>query len=409
MTTQAELAERAYAVTTTNYHPAPIVFERGDGMWLYDAAGKRYLDFAAGIAVSTLGHAHPALSVAIAEQARRVLHVSNLWINRPAVELMERLVARSFADRVYFANSGAEANEAALKLARRYHQAVRGDTKRHRFVCTTGSFHGRTWAAISATGQPKYHQGFAPLVPGFDHVPYGDAAAVEAAITDETAAVLVEPIQGEGGILVPPDGYLEALRAICDRHGVLLIFDEVQTGMGRTGAWFAHQHSTITPDIMSLAKGLGGGVPIGAMLCTDEVGQGFVPGVHASTYGGNPLVCAAALAVLETIEAEELLANVESTGALLGAGLDDLAGTIDGALEGRGVGLMRALAVDPDAIDRGAVKAACEARGLLVTLAGPDALRLTPPLIAGPAHVEEALEILRAALLEVTGQKESGA
>jgi len=404
MATQAELAERAYAVTTTNYRPAPIVFERGEGMWLYDAEGKRYLDFAAGIAVSALGHNHPALTTAIAEQARKLLHVSNLWINRPAVELMERLTAISFADRVYFANSGAEANEAALKIARRYHQAVRGDTRRHRFVCTTGSFHGRTWAAISATGQPKYHEGFGPLVPGFDHVPYGDVAAVEAAITDETAAVFVEPIQGEGGILVPADGYLEALRALCDRVGILLILDEVQTGVGRTGRWFAYQHSTVTPDIMTLAKGLGGGVPIGAMLCTEEVGRGFVPGVHASTYGGNPLVCAASLAVFRTLDEDRLLANAESTGELLGAGLDDLAGTVDGAVEGRGLGLMRALAVDPEAVDRRAVKAACEARGLLITLAGPDALRLTPPLIAGPAHVEQALEILREALLDVVGR-----
>ncbi len=404
MSSQADVVERAYAVTTTNYRPAPIVFERGEGMWLYDAEGRRYLDFAAGIAVSALGHNHPALTAAIAEQARALLHVSNLWINRPAVELMEALTARCFADRVFFSNSGAEAIEAALKLARRSMQAVRGED-RFRFVCAEGSFHGRTWAAISATGQPKYHAGFAPLVPGFDHVPFGDAAAVEAAITDETAGVLVEPIQGEGGILVPPEGYLEALRAICDRRGVLLILDEVQTGVARTGAWFAHQHTKATPDIMALAKGLGGGVPIGAMLCTEEVGRGFVPGVHASTFGGNPLVCRAALAVLRTIEEDGLVQSAEAVGELLGAGLDDLAGTVEGAVEGRGLGLMRALAVDPAVIDRGAVKAACEARGLLITLAGPDALRLTPPLIAGPAHVEQALDILRDALTSVGAEE----
>lgn len=400
MIDQTALADRAYAVMTTNYRPAPIVFERGDGMWLFDAEGKRYLDFAAGIAVSALGHDHPALVTAIAEQARALLHVSNLWLSRPAIELMEKLVERSFADRVFFSNSGAEAIEASLKIARRYMQAVLGED-RYEIIATHSSFHGRTWAAISATGQPKYHEGFAPLVPGFVHVPYGDAEAVEAAITDKTCAVLVEPIQGEGGVIVPPDGYLEALRALCDNYGVLLIFDEVQTGVGRTGAWFAHQHTAITPDIMALAKGLGGGVPIGAMLCTEEVGKGFVPGVHASTFGGNPLVCSAALAVLATIEDEGLLENAAEVGDLLGAGLDDLASTVPGVVAGRGMGLLRALAVDPAIIDRAVVKAACERRGLLVTLAGADAIRLTPPLIAGPAHVEEALDILTAALADV--------
>lgn len=400
MTRQTDIAERAYRVISTNYRPTRLVFERGEGMWLYDVDGKRYLDFAAGIAVSALGHAHPALTKAIAEQAGRLLHVSNLWINEPAVELMEALVARSFADRVYFANSGAEANEAAFKVARRYMQAVLGED-RFEFICTERSFHGRTWAAISATGQPKYHKGFEPLVPGFHHVPYGDIAAIEAKVSEKTCAVVVEPVQGEGGIIVPPAGYLEDLRALCDSYGLLLIFDEVQTGVGRTGRWFGYEHSDITPDIMSLAKGLGGGVPIGAMLCTEAVSAGFVPGVHASTFGGNPLACSAALAVVRTLADEGLVEHADQVGAALGAGLEKLAESVPGATAARGRGLMRGLAVDPDVIDRGAVKAACEARGLLITLAGPDALRLTPPLICGAAHVEEALEILGAALAEV--------
>jgi acetylornithine/succinyldiaminopimelate/putrescine aminotransferase len=268
--TQTEWAERAKAVMTPNYRPAPIVFERGQGAWLYDASGKRYLDFTAGIAVCALGHGHPALTETISNQARNLLHVSNLYLNQPSIELAERLTEICFADRVYFGNSGAEANEAALKLARCYMQSVRGE-ERSDFICATQSFHGRTWAAISATGQPKYHKGFAPLVPGFSHVPYNDLAAMEAAVTDQTCAIMVEPIQGEGGIIVPDPDYLPGLRKLCDDRGILLIFDEVQTGVGRTGNWFAHQHSGVEPDIMSLAKGLGGGVPIGAMFCIVEV------------------------------------------------------------------------------------------------------------------------------------------
>ena len=265
--TQAEWAARASEHFTPNYRPAPVVFTHGEGVYLYDQEGKRDLDFAAGIAVCALGHNHPDLTRALSEQARRLLHVSNLFLNEPAIELAERLCERSFADQVYFCNSGAEANEAALKMARRYQKLVKGED-RYEFICATQSFHGRTWAAISATGQPKYHEGFAPLVPGFIHVPYDDLEAMRGAITANTCAIFVEPLQGEGGLIVPSEGYLEGLRALCDEHGLLLIFDEVQTGVGRTGQLFAHEWSGVTPDIMSLAKGLGGGVPIGATLCT---------------------------------------------------------------------------------------------------------------------------------------------
>lgn len=400
MKTPSDFLARAHEVMTGNYRPGPVVFDRGEGMWLYDTEGRRYLDFAAGIAVSALGHNHPALTRAIAEQARKLLHTSNLWLTGPGVEAMELLAERSFADRVFFGNSGAEAIEASLKIARRYMQAVRGED-RFEFVTATHSFHGRTWAAISATGQPKYHEGFAPLVPGFVHVPYGDVEAVEGALTAKTCAVMVEPIQGEGGVIVPPEGYLEGLRALCDRAGVLLIFDEVQTGMGRTGRWFGYEHSAVTPDIMALAKGLGGGVPVGAMVCTEAVAAGFVPGVHASTFGGNPLVCSAIGAVVRTIEEEGLLPRVEAVGDQLGAGLEALCGELDGLVEARGRGLLRGLAVDVDRVDRAAVRARCEEKGLLVTLAGDDAIRLTPPLIAEAGHVEQALEILGDALVEV--------
>lgn len=400
MKTPSDFLARAHEVMTGNYRPGPVVFDHGEGMWLYDTEGRRYLDFAAGIAVSALGHNHPALTRALAEQARKLLHTSNLWLTGPGVEAMELLVERSFADRVFFGNSGAEAIEASLKIARRYMQAVRGED-RFEFVTATHSFHGRTWAAISATGQPKYHAGFAPLVPGFVHVPYGDVEAVAGAVGEKTCAVMVEPIQGEGGVIVPPEGYLEGLRALCDRAGVLLIFDEVQTGVGRTGRWFGYEHSGVKPDIMALAKGLGGGVPVGAMVCTEAVAAGFVPGVHASTFGGNPLACSAIGAVVRTIEEEGLLPRVEAVGDQLGAGLEALCGELDGLVEARGRGLLRGLAVDVERVDRAAVRARCEAAGLLVTLAGADAIRLTPPLIAEAGHVEQALEILGEALIEV--------
>ncbi len=384
------LTDTAATVFTPNYKPAPVVLARGDGVYLYDTTGKRYLDFAAGIAVSALGHNHPALTRAIAEQAADLIHISNIWLNEPAIRLAERLVSLSFADRVYFGNSGAEANEAAMKIARRYMRLVRG-ADRYRFVCCEQSFHGRTWAAITATGQPKYHEGFGPLVPGFDHVPFNDLEAMAAAVTDETCAILVEPLQGEGGLIEAAPGYLEGLRALCDERGCLLIFDEVQTGVARTGTWFAYQHEGVAPDIMTLAKGLGGGVPIGAMVCTEEVSRGFAPGAHASTFGGNPLACRAALAVLDTITEENLVDHVRALGAYLGGALESLC-DLDGVHGVRGRGLLQGVVVDHD---RPAIRTAALHRGLLLTQAGADVLRFSPPLIAGEAHVDEAVSILR--------------
>ncbi len=394
---QADVVARARRLMTPNYKPQPVIFVTGEGPFLYDRDQNRYLDFAGGIAVSCLGHNHPVLAQAIAEQAKRVLHVSNLYFNQAQIDLADRLIDRSTADRIFFCNSGAEANEAALKLARRYMRTVRGEN-RWKFVTAKYSFHGRTWAAISATGQPNYHEGFGPLVEGFTYVPFGDLDALEAAIDDETCAVLMEPVQGEGGVLVPPEGYLRGLREVCDRKGVLLMFDEVQTGVGRTGKLWAHEHEAVRPDVFTIAKGLAGGVPIGAMLCTEEVSKGFSPGAHASTFGGNPLACRAALAVLDVIEKEGLIAHVERVGAHLRSEVDALSTRVPGLTGARGRGLLAGVGVDPSIIDRAAIIDRCRRLGLLITQAGPDALRFTPPYIVSRSHVDDAVATLERAL-----------
>ncbi len=398
---ERDLLARAHSLLTPNYRPAPLIFERGEGAYLLDQEGRRYLDFAAGIAVCSLGHAHPKLSVALSQQVRELLHVSNLYLSAPELDLAEALVRLSFADRVYFGNSGAEANEAALKLARRYMRLVRGED-RFEFICADKSFHGRTWAAISATGQPKYHEGFGPLVPGFHHVPYNDIEAIKAAINPQTCAVFLEPLQGEGGLIEPTPGYLKAVRTLCDQEGLLLILDEIQTGIGRTGSWFSYQQEGIEPDIMTLAKGLGGGVPIGVMLCTEEVSAGFAPGAHASTFGGNPLACRAGLTVLRVIEEEELLSQVQGLGVYLKRGLEKMVEEIPQVLGCRGRGLLQGLVVE-ESLDRPAVRTEALKRGLLLTQAGADVLRLSPPLIIGEAHIDEALLRLGEAIKAVIG------
>ena len=396
-TPAAETIRLARGMLTPNYQPAPVIFTHGRGVRLFDTDNREYLDFAAGIAVCALGHGHPELGAAIADQAHALLHVSNLYFTQPEIDLAAHLTERSFADRVFFCNSGTEANEAALKLARRYMRAVRKQD-RFKVVCAQASFHGRTFASLSATGQPKYHDGFEPLVPGFVHVPYNDVAAIEAAIDDQTCAVFVEPIQGEGGIIVPDAHYLPALRTLCDERGVLLIFDEVQTGVGRTGRLWAHQHWDVTPDIMTLAKGLAGGVPIGAMLCTEDLSHGFVPGSHASTFGGNPLACRAATTVLESVEREGLVAHVARVGAYLKEGLTDLVKRHEGLIEARGLGLLAGVAVDTQQIDPRAILGRCRRLGLLITIAGGCVLRMVPPLIASRGHVDEAIGLLERAL-----------
>lgn len=392
---------RAKQILTPNHRPAEVIFVQGEGVHLIDKDTRKYLDFAAGIAVNALGYNHPALTSAIADQARTLLHVSNLFVNEPQLALAEKLIDISFGDKVFFCNSGAEANEAALKLARRYMQKVRGEN-RYKFICTQGSFHGRSFGALSATGNPNYHDGFEPLVPGFVHVPFDDLEAVANAIDEETCAVFVEPVQGEGGLRVPADGYLAGLRRICDEAGVLLILDEVQSGIGRTGKWFGYQHEAgVAPDIMSMAKGLGGGVPIGGILCNNTVAEGFQPGTHMTTFGGNPLACRAALTVLTVIEQEGLLDHVARMGDYMLESLNALAERHEIAYGARGRGLWAGLLVDAERVDRPTFRTKALEKGLIVTQAGKDAIRLSPPLIVGRAHIDAAVEIMDDVLKEM--------
>ncbi len=400
--TQADLLALADQVFIKNYRQAPIVLARGLGAEVWDVAGRRYLDMTAGIAVCGLGHAHPAFTARVAAQLGTLVHVSNLFFNEPGIRAAAQLVRRSFADRVFFCNSGAEANEGALKLARRFQAVVADAPERTTIVSTHGSFHGRSFATVAITGQVKYREGFGPLLEPVEFVPYGDLAAATALLERRTACcMIVEPIQAEGGLIVPPPGYLAGLRRLCDATGTILIFDEVQTGVGRTGTWFGHEHDGVTPDVMTLAKGLGGGVPIGAICATERaaaglsaVAGGAVP--HASTFGGNPLACAAADAVLDIIEAEGLLANVVAMGEHLGARLTALVGEHPGvALEARGRGLLRGLRVAGEA---GKVNVRCREAGVLFSLAGPDVIRFAPPYIVDRAAIDEAVDVLDGAL-----------
>jgi acetylornithine/N-succinyldiaminopimelate aminotransferase len=378
------------------YARFPVVLVRGRGDRLWDSDGKEYLDFAAGIAVDVLGHCHPKVVEAIKAQAEALLHVSNLYHIEPQIRLAQALCEHSFADKVFFCNSGAEANEAAIKLARRYAK-VRWGPDRYEIVCMRDSFHGRTMATLTATGQEKHQRGFEPLLPGFKHIPFNDLRAAEQAIDSRTCAVLVEPIQGEGGVRVPDDDYLPALRQLCSDRDVLLMLDEVQTGMGRTGRLFAYEHWGIEPDVMTLAKALGGGLPIGAMLAKEEVASAFVPGSHASTFGGSPFITAAALAALTAIIEERLPQRAAKIGAYFLGRLRELVQRYPYAKEARGKGLILALELAVPAkpiVDR------CLQLGLLILTAGDQILRFVPPLIIGEAEVDEALSILDQALAE---------
>ena len=379
------------------YARAPLAFERGEGCWLIATDSTRYLDFGAGIAVNALGHAHPRLVAALEAQARRVWHVSNLYEIPEQRRLAERLTGATFADTVFFTNSGAEAMECAIKAARRYWH-VKGEPGRHRIVTFEGAFHGRTMATISAAGQAKLVEGFAPLLPGFDRVPFGDLDAVAAASGPATAAIMIEPIQGEGGIRVAPEGFLAGLRRLCDAHGLLLILDEVQCGMGRTGRLFAHEAAGVTPDIMGVAKGIGGGFPLGACLATGEAAHGMTAGTHGSTYGGNPLACAVGLAVLEEVTAPGFLADVGAKGADLRRRLAELARRHgDIVAEVRGEGLMLGLRLHEGWTNTDLVAAARDERLLLVP-AGENVVRIMPPLIVSAAEFEEGAGRLDAAL-----------
>ncbi len=373
----SELAERYLMQTGRRL---PVTFVRGQGCLVYDDAGREYLDLVAGIAVNLLGHAHPQVVAAVTAQASTLIHTSNLYFTQPQVELAQRLVELSFPSRVFFCNSGAEANEAAIKLARKW--GTRNRDGAFEIVTTAGSFHGRTLATVTAGGQPKYADPFKPLPEGFAHVPYNDLDAIKAATSDRTVAVMLEPVMGEIGIIPAATGYLAGVRAWCDAKNLLLILDEVQTGLGRTGRWFAHQHHGITPDVMTLAKGLGGGLPIGACLAAPRADV-FEPGDHGSTFGGNPLACAAALAVLSVIERDGLVGHAAEMGETLHETLLDL-----GAKDVRGLGLMQAFEFDEPRAK--AFQQSCLEAGLIVNAVDDHSIRLVPPLIIGNAEIDRA-------------------
>jgi predicted acetylornithine/succinylornithine family transaminase len=389
--TNKEYCELLAKHAMTTYRPAPIAFVRGRGPYLWDADGQQYLDFLAGIAVCSTGHCHPKVAEAIAHQAATLIHTSNLYCIPPQALLAAKLCEISFADRCFFANSGAEANEAAIKLARKW--AERKGLKGRTIITAEASFHGRTLATITATGQEKYRKHFVPLPAGFRYAPYNDVAALAAAIDDEVCAIMLEPLQGEGGVVVPAEDYLAKVRDLCDQHGILFILDEVQTGMGRTGRWFGYEHSGVTPDIMTLAKALASGVPIGACVAKEDVASAFEPGDHASTFGGNHLACAAALATIAVMEEEGLVANAERMGAYLQEKLKGLGGIVAGT---RGQGLLvAALLKAPKARE---IDIACRERGLLINAVAEDKLRFAPPLVVGEAEVDKAVAVVGEAI-----------
>ncbi len=402
----ADLIARVARHLTPNYAPAPLVLVRGEGLDVFDRDGKRYLDMVSGIAVNALGHGHPRLVAAIAQQARELIHVSNLYINEPSLALAEALVESSGLARVFFTNSGTEANEAALKAARRYQTVVAQRPERTGVLAFDDGFHGRSMGALSVTGQPKYHHGFEPLVPGARFARFGDLAAVDQVLTAERGrigAIIVEPIQCEGGINMPPAGFLEGLRARADEEDLVLIFDEVQTGVGRTGRWWCAEHHGIRPDVMTTAKGIAGGVPLGAMMANDKVAQALVPGTHASTFGANPLATRAGLEVMRVIRDEGLLARASTLGQRLHAGLQALIGRFFGlAVEARGRGLVQGLELaSADLATR--VVAAARERGLLLNAVQGKTLRFVPALVATEAHIDEALALTSASLAASSG------
>lgn len=372
------------------YNRLPVELVRGEGARAWDSDGNEYLDFVAGLAVNGLGHGHPRVVAAIKEAADYILHTSNLYHIGPQARLAQKLSRLSGFERVFFGNSGAEANEGAIKLARRYGQRDGGG--RFKIVSALHSFHGRTLGALTATGQPKYHEGFGPLPGGFQYVPLNDIEALKAAVDGETAAVLLEPIQGESGVRPCTPEYLAAVRALCDERGALLIFDEIQTGMGRTGKMFAFEHFGVRPDIMTLAKALGGGIPIGALLATEKVADAFEPGVHATTFGGNPFACRVASAVVDVMTADDLPGAAKRAGARLRAGLEAVGEATGSVKEVRGLGLM--LGVELEGVAAPKVMAECRERGLLVNAIGDAVLRLLPPLVVTEADVDEAVDII---------------
>ncbi len=389
-----EFAARSEQVFIHTYTRYPAAMIKGSGCRLTDAEGKEYLDFLAGIAVCALGHCHPAVTEAICRQAATLVHCSNLYYTEPQTQLAELLVANSFADQVFLANSGAEANEAAIKLAR-----IQAGANRYEIISLTGSFHGRTLATIAATGQAKFQKGFEPMPAGFLHAPFGDLAAIEQMIGEHTCAILCEPLQGEGGVRPLEAQYLHGLRRLCDQHNLLLIFDEIQTGMGRTGTLFAYEQTGVTPDIMTLAKGLGNGLPIGAMLTRNEIAAALTPGSHASTFGGNPVAAAAAVATLKTLLTPGFLEAAQAKGRYLNEQLQALATRFPLlASTARGMGLLQGLLLTEAGIEHGsAIVNEMFAKGFLINFAGLVALRFAPPLIVS----NEEIDLMITALCEV--------
>ena len=391
MTTQ-ETIELFDKYVIANYSRLPRVIVKGDGCYCYDADGNKILDMFPGWAVSAIGHCHPKVVEALRKQAGELLHIDNTFYSEPQGILAKLLSERAFGGKSFFCNSGAEANEAALKLAR-----LHTSKEKYKFITAEGSFHGRTFATVTATAQPKYHEGFMPLLPGFVYVPFNDAEALEEAFSDEVAAVMLEPIQGEGGINIATQQYLEAARELCDQNGAVLIFDEVQTGMGRTGKWFGYQHYDVTPDIMTMAKALGGGVAIGAIMANEEVSASLVPGKHASTFGGNSLACAAAIAVIEAIEEDNLLENATRIGEYTKDKLQQLKQKhyiIDSV---RGTGLMIGVQLTSSGVE---IANVCLDKGLRINCTSNTVLRFMPPMIAKENHIDDAIEILDTVLSE---------
>lgn len=373
------------------YGRQPIVLVKGRGAKVYDSDGREYIDFVAGVASNNLGHCHPRVVVALQKQAQRLIHVSNHYHNEPQINFAKALVNCSFADKVFFCNSGAEAVEAAIKLARRYSREVL-KKDRHEIITMRGSFHGRTMGALAATAQERFHKGFEPLVPGFRYVPFNDVEAVEKAVNEHTCAVLVEPIQGEGGVNVPSDDYLKALRTLCDKHNILLLLDEIQTGMGRTGRLFGYEHVGILPDVVALAKGLGGGMPIGALLATDKAAQAFTPGSHGSTFGGNPLACAAGLASLEALLEDNIIIQaVDQLGRDFMKGLHRLKEKYGFVRDVRGQGLLIGMELDFEGKE---IVTACLREGFLINCTMDRVLRFMPPLIVSAEEIDQLLAVL---------------
>jgi len=387
---------QANEVIAKTYKRFPVVLTRGSGSTLWDENGKRYTDFVAGIAVCNLGHAHPQIVQALAEQARTLWHVSNLFYTVPQKDLAAWLTAHSFADRVFFCNSGAEANEAAIKLARKYFKEA-GEGHRFRIISMEQSFHGRTMATLSATGQEKVKHGFDPLLDGFDFVPFNDVGAIRAQIGHATCAVLLEPIQGEGGVRCPAPEFLKQVRTLCDEAGLLLIFDEIQTGMGRTGKLFAYEHFGVTPDIMTLAKALANGLPMGAMLAKEQVASAFTPGAHASTFGGTPIVSAAALEVCRVMEAEGIVERCRRTAAFFRSKLEWLKRRHESIAEVRGLGLLLGIRLT---IDGDPLVLKCMENGFLINCVQGNILRFVPPLVITEEEIDALIGCLDAILGE---------